>query len=81
MEQGFESNLVNAVNFGGKPIEPPPLDEAGKPAGGPANRRVELWPNMKRALQGCFSPPDGDSFHADLTSAGYKYTGDGRLLL
>ena len=35
IEQGFESSLVNAVNFGGKPIESPPLDEMGKPAGGP----------------------------------------------
>jgi hypothetical protein len=69
------------VNFGGKPIEPPPLYEAGKPAGGLANGRAELWSNMKQALQGRFSLPDSDIFHADLTSVGYKYMGDGRLLL
>jgi hypothetical protein len=35
IEQGHSSSLVNAVNFGGKPVEPPPLDEMGKPGGGP----------------------------------------------
>jgi hypothetical protein len=75
------SSLVNAVNFGGKPIEPPPRDETGKPGGGPANRRAELWSNLKNALQGRFSLPDSDTLHADITGVGYKYTGDGRLLL
>jgi hypothetical protein len=69
------------VNFGGKPIEPPPFDEMGKPAGGPANRRAELWSNMKKALQDRFALPDSDNLHADITSVGYKYMGDGRLLL
>lgn len=69
------------MNFGGKPIEPPPLDEKGKPAGGPANRRAEMWSNMKKALQGRFDLPDSDTLHADLTSVGYKYMSDGRLLL
>jgi hypothetical protein len=80
IEQGY-GDTVNAVNFGGKPIEPPPLDETGKPAGGPANRRAELWSNLKRALQGRFSIPDSDSLHADLTSVGYKHASDGKLLL
>ena len=31
MEQGFNSSVVVATNFGSKPIEPPPLDETGKP--------------------------------------------------
>jgi len=57
------------------------MDETGKPAGGPANRRAEMWSNMKAALQGRFSIPDSDTLHADLTSVGYKYTSDGRLLL
>jgi hypothetical protein len=46
------------VNFGGKPVEPPALDENGKPAGGPANRRAEMWLNLKTALQGRFAIPD-----------------------
>src|SRR5205807_1788136 len=54
IEQGY-GETVKPVNFGGKPIEPPPLDETGKPGGGPANRRAELWQNMKNALQGRFS--------------------------
>ncbi len=53
-------SLVNAVNFGGKPAELPPLDERGNPAGGPANRRAELWLNLKTALeQGRFACPIG----------------------
>jgi hypothetical protein len=47
-----------------------------------ANRRAELWNNMKTALQGGhFSIPDSDSLHADLTSVGFKYDSQGRLLL
>ena len=81
MEQGHDSSVISAVNFGGKPIEPPPLDETGKPGGGPANRRAELWQNMKNALQGRFNIPDDDALHSDLTSCGYKYDSSGRLLL
>jgi hypothetical protein len=81
IEQGF-SSVVVATNFGSKPIEPPPLDETGKPSGGPANRRAELWLNMKNALvEGRFQIPDDDALHADLTSCGYKYDSSGRLLL
>jgi hypothetical protein len=79
-EQGY-GEIINRVNFGGKPVEPPPLDENGKPAGGPANRRAEMWLNMKTALQGRFSIPDSDSLHADLCSVGYKFMSDGKLLL
>jgi hypothetical protein len=81
IEQNHPEGLVNAVNFGGKPVEPPPLDENGKPAGGPANRRAEMYMNLKKALQGRFSRPDSNSLQGDLTSVGYKYASDGRLLL
>jgi hypothetical protein len=68
-------SLVNAVNFGSKPLEPPPLDETGKPSGGPANRRSEPWSNMKKVLEaGRFSLPDDDALQADLVSTGYKHT-------
>jgi hypothetical protein len=74
--------IVNAVNFGGKPTEPPPLDERGQPAGGPANRRAELYQNLKSALEdGKFCLPDRDSLQGDLVSIGYKYDSGGRLLL
>src|SRR5262249_6314933 len=80
-ELGHPRSLVNPVNFGGKPTELPPLDEKGNPAGGPANRRAELWSNLKTALQGRFSLPDSDSLQADLVSCGYRYKSDGKLLL
>jgi hypothetical protein len=82
LEMGHRRSVVNPVNFGGKPIEPAPLDEMGKPAGGPANRRAEMWSNLKRTLEaGRFSLPDSDSLQADLVSVGYRYTSDGKLLL
>jgi hypothetical protein len=82
IEQGHDRSIVSAVNFGSKPIEPPPLDDSGKPSGGPANRRAELWSNVKAALErGRFSIPDDDALHADLTSCGYRYDSSGRLLL
>ena len=79
-EQGY-GDVINRVNFGGRPVEPPALDETGKPAGGPANRRAGMWLNMKTALQGRFSIPDMDSLHSDLCSVGYKFMSDGKLLL
>lgn len=79
-EQGY-GDTVSAVNFGGKPVEPLPVDEAGRPAGGPLNRRAELWSNMKNALQGRFSIPDSDTIQADLTSPGFKFDSAGRLVL
>jgi hypothetical protein len=82
LEQGYDRHLINGINFGGKPVTPPPFDETGKPGGGPANRRAELWCNLKAALEtGRFSLPDRDSLQSDLCSVGYKYTSDGRLLL
>jgi hypothetical protein len=79
IEQGFE---VTAVNFGGKPVEPAAFDELGRPAGGPANRRAELWLNMRKALEaGRIKLPDRDSLQADLVSCGYRYDSSGRLLL
>jgi hypothetical protein len=81
-EMGHSRSLVNPVNFGGKPIEPPPLDETGKPGGGPANRRAEMWSNLKKTLEaGRFQLPDRDSLQSDLISVGYKYNSAGQLLL
>lgn len=74
--------IINAVNFGGKPIEPAPLGEDGKPQGGPSNRRAEMWGNLKKALEaGRFCLPDSDSLQADLVSCGYRFTSEGKLLL
>jgi hypothetical protein len=82
IEQGESRRIVQAVNFGGKAVEPPPMDEIGNPAGGPANRRAEMWSNLKKALEeGRVSLPDRDSLQADLVSAGYKYNSAGQLLI
>jgi hypothetical protein len=79
IEQGFD---VTAVNFGGKPVEAAAFDEIGRPAGGPANRRAELWLNMRKALEaGRIKLPDRDSLQADLVSCGYKYDSAGRMVL
>jgi hypothetical protein len=81
-ELGHSRSLVQAINFAGKPVEPPELDERGNPAGGPANRRAELYSNLKKVLEdGRFSLPDSNSLQADLVSVGYKYDSGGRLLL
>jgi hypothetical protein len=81
-ELGHSRSLVQAVNFAGKPVEPPELDERGNPAGGPANRRAELYSNLKKVLEdGRFSLPDSNSLQADLVSVGYKFDSGGRLLL
>jgi hypothetical protein len=61
----------------------PPLDEKGNPAGGPANRRAEMWSNLKKALESDagLSLPDSDALQADLVSVGYKFDSSGRLVL
>ncbi|RXG85339.1 hypothetical protein [Bradyrhizobium zhanjiangense] len=85
VEQGygnFGSGIVNAVNFGSKPVEPPTMDDSGRPSGGPENRRAEMWLNVKKALEGAyFALPDSDSLQTDLCGPGYSYTSDGRLRL
>jgi len=74
-ELGYDRYLINGINFGGKRVAPPPLDETGKPGGDPANRRAELWLNLRTALEsGRFKIPHSDSLQSDLVNAGYKYT-------
>ncbi|MGC2080732.1 MAG: hypothetical protein WA728_32905 [Xanthobacteraceae bacterium] len=81
-ENSSNRRTIQAVNFGGKPVEPPPLDEKGNPAGGPSNRRAEMWSNLKKALEGGrFSLPDRDMLQADLVSCGYKFNSAGQLVL
>jgi hypothetical protein len=81
-ETASNRRIISAVNFGGKPVEPAPVGEDGKPAGGPSNRRAEMWSNLKKALEGGrFSLPDRDSLQADLVSTGYKFNSAGQLVL
>jgi hypothetical protein len=66
MEIGHSRSVVQAINFCGKSIEPSPLDEKGNPAGGFANRRAEMWANLKKVWR-----PVGSLF---LTAIHYKPT-------
>jgi hypothetical protein len=76
-------NICVPVNFSSRPLEPEAFGEDGKVAGGCANRRAELWKNLKRALEaGRFQLlPDDNSLQADLVSVGYKHDSSGRILL
>jgi hypothetical protein len=76
-ETASNRRIIQAVNFGGKPVEPPMArDEKGEIAGGPANRRAEMWSNLKKAFEG-----GRDSLQADLVSTGYKFNSAGQLVL
>jgi hypothetical protein len=77
------ASIIEAVNFGAAPYEPPPLDERGKPSGGPLNRRAEMWMKSKEWLEDPSGAqiPDSDSLHADACGPGYKYDSNTRLVL
>ena len=45
-ELGY-GDRIEAVNFGSKPFEPPPVNERGRPGGGPLNRRAEMYQSLK----------------------------------
>ena len=42
---------MRGVNFGSAPFEPPPRDAYGRPLGGAANRRAEMWMKSKEWLE------------------------------
>jgi hypothetical protein len=77
------SNIVEAVNFGSAPFEPPPRDELGRPMGGPLNRRAEIWLKSKEWLEldGGVQVPDSDSLQADACGPGYRWDMLTRLVL
>lgn len=76
-EMGY-GGTVTAINFGGKPFEPPPLE-----GGGPVNRRAEMWMKSREWLEdpAGVSIPDDDSLQADACGPGYKYDSNTRLVL
>jgi hypothetical protein len=80
VEQGY-GDVVTGVNFGSKPLEPPPIDDSGRQSGGYLNRRAELWGLMRTALEGRFQIPDRDDLMSELISPGYKFDSAGRLVL
>jgi hypothetical protein len=77
------ASIVVAVNFGSSPIEPPPLDEHGRPSGGPLNRRAEMWMRSKEWLEDVSGVqiPDSDSLQADACGPSYRYDSNTRLVL
>jgi hypothetical protein len=77
------SSIVVPINFGSAPLEPPPLDEHGKPSGGPANRRAEMWMKSKQWLEDPAGAqvPDSDSLQADACGPSYRYDSNTRLHL
>lgn len=81
-EMGYE-RVVRAVNFGSAPLEPPPLDDRGKPSGGPLNRRAEMWMKSKEWLEDPAGAeiPDSDSLQADACGPSYKWDSNTRLVL
>lgn len=81
-EMGY-GKVVRAINFGSAPLEPPPLDEAGKPKGGYLNRRAEMWGKSKDWLADPAGAdiPDSDSLHADAVSPAYTYDSISRVQL
>jgi hypothetical protein len=81
-EMGFGA-IVRAVNFGSAPLEPPPRDEHGDPAGGPLNRRAEMWMKSREWLEdpAGVQIPDLDSLQADACGPTYTYDSNSRLKL
>jgi hypothetical protein len=80
LEQNY-GELIGSINFGSSPIVPPPLDEQGKPSGGPKNRRAEMYSNLKKLLEGRFSLPDSNALQSDLCAPGYSYDSSSKLVL
>jgi len=77
------SNIVVPVNFGSAPLEPPPLDDTGRPNGGPLNRRAEMWLKSRQWLEdpAGVQIPDSDSLQADACGPSYKYDSHTRIVL
>lgn len=77
------SVIVKPVNFGSSPFEPQPLDDKGRPSGGPLNRRAEMWMKSKEWLEDPAGAqiPDSDSLQADACGPTYKYDSHTRLVL
>ena len=81
-EMGY-GEIVRAINFGSAPFEPAPRDAHGRPSGGAANRRAEMWMKSKDWLADPAGAqiPDSDALQADACGPGYGYDSNTRLLL
>lgn len=81
-EMGYGKTVI-AVNFGSAPLEPQPKDKDGKPKGGAANRRAEMWMKSRDWLEepAGVDIPDNDALQTDACAPGYKYDSLSRVLL
>ena len=77
------ATIVEAVNFGASPLDPPPLDEQGRPYGGPLNRRAEMWLKSRQWLEDAAGVqiPDSDALQVDACGPAYRYDALTRLAL
>jgi hypothetical protein len=80
---GYYAAIIVPVNFGSAPFEPAPLDDQGRPSGGPLNRRAEIWMKSKQWLEdpAGVQIPDLDSLQADACGPSYRYDSNTRLVL
>lgn len=80
VEMGY-GEIVRAINFGGKPFEPPKVGDDGREIPGPLNRRAEMYMNSKEWLEDVAGAdiPDDDALQADACCPGYKYDSNTRL--
>lgn len=78
LEMGY-GGKVRPINFGSPPFEPPRREDAG----GPANRRAEMWMKSKEWLQDPAGAdiPDSDSLQADACGPSYSYNSNSELQL
>jgi hypothetical protein len=81
-EMGY-GEIVRGINFGSAPFEPAPRDAHGRPSGGAANRRAEMWMKSRDWLADPAGAqiPDSDALQADACGPGYGYDSSTRLLL
>ena len=75
--------LVEAVNFGGEPMQAEITLSDGTSQPGARNRRAEMWMAVKDWLMevGGADVPDEDILQADLCGPGYRYDSNQRLIL
>jgi hypothetical protein len=76
-ELGFDE--VEGVTFSSRSTEIPTKDETGREQRVYANRRAQIFGNLREALQGSFKLPDDDALHGELVAIGFKYTSAGAI--
>jgi hypothetical protein len=76
-ELGYDE--VEGVTFSGRSTEVPTNDNAGREQRVYANRRAQIYGNLREALQGSFKLPDDDGLHGELVAIGFKYTSAGAI--